>query len=86
MGMHDWPAQNIIHFRRGILRVNVENFAEHWQREDGRPLTGRSIQAYEQDQRRPSLYVRQAMTRALYRLGKKGVDITMPVDNKVSLL
>jgi len=79
MSVHDWPAQNIIHFRRAILRVNVKRFAEHWQREDGRPVTGRSIQAYEQNQRRPSLYVRQAFSRAIYRLGQQGIDVTMPV-------
>jgi DNA-binding transcriptional regulator YiaG len=78
MSQHKWPPSWIKYLRRRILRENTRFFAAHWVYEDGHTVSPRTIEAWEQGRRRPPLYVRRHMSRVLYRLNRKGAEITMP--------
>jgi hypothetical protein len=78
MSQHRWPPSWIKYFRRTVLRENTRFFAAHWVSEDGREISPRTVEAWEQGRRRPPLYVRRHMSHVLYRLNRKGANITMP--------
>ena len=79
MRQHAWPPHWISHLRRTVLRENTKYFAAHWAQEDGSSISGRTVEAWEQGRRRPSLFVRQHMSRVLYRLrNREERTIRMP--------
>jgi DNA-binding transcriptional regulator YiaG len=79
MRQHAWPPHHIKHFRRNVLRENVRYFASHWATENGVGISGRTVEAWEQGRRKPSLFIRQHMSRVVYRLrNHHGQTIRMP--------
>jgi DNA-binding transcriptional regulator YiaG len=82
MRQHEWPPHHITFLRRQVLREDVDFFAAHWVKEDGSNVSGRSVEAWEQGRRKPSLFIRQHMSRVLYRLrNRQGRTIRMPSEN-----
>jgi DNA-binding transcriptional regulator YiaG len=78
MSQHQWSPAWIRCLRRTVLRENTRFFAAHWVYEDGKEISPRTVEAWEQGRRRPPLYVRRHMSRVLYRLNRKGANIQMP--------
>jgi hypothetical protein len=66
-----WSPQQVKFFRRVILQENTATFARHWNREDGRELRSRTVESWEQQQRRPSYFVRAQMSSAWRLLERK---------------
>ena len=79
MKQHSWPPHHIKHLRRSILQENCRFFAAHWATEDGDGISPRTVESWEQGRRRPPLFIRQHMSRVLYRLRQRhGRYIRMP--------
>ena|GEM_PF-5373273 len=64
------------------MREDTRYFASHWAKEDGSEISGRTVEAWEQGRRQPSLFIRQHMSRVLYRLRNiQGRTIRMPSED-----
>jgi DNA-binding transcriptional regulator YiaG len=79
MRQHAWPPHHIAFLRRTVLREDTRYFASHWAKEDGSGISARTVEAWEQGRRKPSLFIRQHLSRVLYRLrNRHGQTIRMP--------
>jgi hypothetical protein len=73
-----WTPEQIKHFRRVVLRESCQDFADHFIFEDGRLLSARTIHAWDQGVRRPSLCMRLQLSQAWASLLRKYPALRLP--------
>ena len=84
-----WTPIQVAVFRREILRETCRKFARHFTRENGDPVSWRTVQGWEATTRvrRPEYFVRMQLTLALlglaaHKLNKHLWEVLPPTDEE----